>query len=413
MPGKDTVPRQAEITRIRAEVLQLAPWYYDVEVAHGVRTGEFLDAPEAPGATEITVEVRQPQGHHVNRKAFVPSRNLDGAQPVVSLQDPREDALRTLTAIFPAGLEGRSVLDCPCNAGVYTLWAKELGAGPCRGFDAREHWIRQARFLAREKGLLQDEVRFEVANLYELPQRGLEPFDVTFFNGILYHLPDPIRGMQIAADLTRELLILDTAARRGVSEPALVATKQGRDRIDAGFYGLRWLPTSPALLFRVLRWLGFAEMRCTWWRPRAPLRDRVEVVAARSRGFFDAYDAGLGEGAERFCNVVSTGVPPDVDVLVASGGDDALLALDGRRAWHFRPRSEADAAEVVRRLERLRAQGADYLALPLGRPHGLERVAGLEEALAKRFPLVLRDRVCRVFELTEAERPAFAPGSET
>jgi hypothetical protein len=30
-----------------------------------------------------------------------------------------------------------------------------------------------------------------VLDLYDLPTLGLEPFDITIFAGIFYHLPDP------------------------------------------------------------------------------------------------------------------------------------------------------------------------------------------------------------------------------
>ena len=48
-------------------------------------------------------------------------------------------------------MEGRRVLDCACNCGYFLFWSRELGAGEGLGFDAREHWIRQARFLAAHR----------------------------------------------------------------------------------------------------------------------------------------------------------------------------------------------------------------------------------------------------------------------
>ena len=65
-------------------------------------------------------------------------------------------------------------------------------------------------------------------DLYDLPERGLEPFDLTIFKGIFYHLPDPVRGLKIAADLTKEALILDTNARAGMPDGAARARAGGR-----------------------------------------------------------------------------------------------------------------------------------------------------------------------------------------
>jgi GT2 family glycosyltransferase len=65
-------------------------------------------------------------------------------------------------------------------------------------------------------------------------------------------------------------------------------------------------------------------------------------------------------------------VPDGANVLVVSRGDDALLALDGRRARHFPQSADggwaghhpADSTEAIGHLERLRAGGARYLVVP-------------------------------------------------
>jgi GT2 family glycosyltransferase len=75
---------------------------------------------------------------------------------------------------------------------------------------------------------------------------------------------------------------------------------------------------------------------------------------------------------ERIRRAVADAVPSEATVLVVSRGDDELLSLDGREAWHF-PRSEdggyaghhpADSEEAVAHLEELRARGADHLLFP-------------------------------------------------
>jgi predicted aminopeptidase len=65
-------------------------------------------------------------------------------------------------------------------------------------------------------------------------------------------------------------------------------------------------------------------------------------------------------------------VAPDTTVLVFCTGDDDLLQLEGRRAWHFPRAAEvgyagyypAYAAAAIADLEALRAEGADHLVLP-------------------------------------------------
>jgi 2-polyprenyl-3-methyl-5-hydroxy-6-metoxy-1,4-benzoquinol methylase len=174
-------PRLAAREEVVAEGRRLAPWHLDVEIAPGLTTGEFAGVPydeEALGK--------------------------------VRMVDSRPRFMRTLGDIFPRGLEGRSVLDVACNCGAYLYWARDAGAGECLGIDVRELWIEQARFLARHRLASSDGMRFDVRDLYDLPSLGLEPFDVTLFNGIFYHVPEPLRALGVAAALTRDVMIVNT-----------------------------------------------------------------------------------------------------------------------------------------------------------------------------------------------------------
>ena len=88
-------------------------------------------------------------------------------------------------AVFPQGMAApRAGLGCNC--GYFLFWSRSWGRGSAFS-DAREHWIRQARFLAAHR-TASDGIRFEVCDLYDLPAGPR--FNVTFFNGIFYHLPD-------------------------------------------------------------------------------------------------------------------------------------------------------------------------------------------------------------------------------
>lgn len=76
--------------------------------------------------------------------------------------------------------------------------------------------------------------------------------------------------------------------------------------------------------------------------------------------------------AQHLREAVLATVPDGASVLVVSRGDEALLALDGRRARHFPQSADggwaghhpADSAEAIGQLERLRAGGARYLVVP-------------------------------------------------
>jgi tRNA (mo5U34)-methyltransferase len=183
---------------------------------------------------------------------------------------PREPFKALLSRAYPDGLQGRSVLDCACNCGAFLFWAKELGASECFGFDIRRHWIDQARFLLEHRPWPSEGMRFEVRDLYELPDMKIGPFDVTVFNGIFYHLPDPVRGLKVAADLTNELIIVNTATYSGHEDGFLAVQSESTEQLLSGVYGLNWLPTGPEVIRQVLSWTGFEETRVLSWEEEIP-----------------------------------------------------------------------------------------------------------------------------------------------
>jgi SAM-dependent methyltransferase len=188
------------------------------------------------------------------------------------------------------------MLDCACNCGAYVFWAKELGAGEGVGFDVHRHWIDQAQFLQAHRVQPSDGLRFEVRDLYELPSLGWQQFDITLFNGIFYHLPDPVQGLRIAADLTRELLMVNTATWNGQPDGMLKLAEESAEFLMSGVYGLNWFPTGPEVMTKILHWLGFPEVRLRFHRTDAvpnqrPELGRLELLAARSKAAFEQYDS--------------------------------------------------------------------------------------------------------------------------
>jgi ATP-binding cassette subfamily B protein len=112
--------------------------------------------------------------------------------------------------------------------------------------------------------------------------------------------------------------------------------------------------------------------------------------------------------------VVDAALPPDATVLVVSKGDDDLLALEGRRAWHF-PQMEdgvfagyypADSAAAITHLEALRRKGASFLIIPDPARWWLDYYDGLREHLRRSGRLVVDEPgICQVFALREDDAP--------
>jgi ectoine hydroxylase-related dioxygenase (phytanoyl-CoA dioxygenase family) len=147
---------------------------------------------------------------------------------------------------------------------------------------------------------------------------------------------------------------------------------------------------------------------CKYWTPLLSSRDdihwrRPEWITA------EPVDATAKREANRRArDVVLAAVPAGATVLVASRGDEDIVALEDRNGWHF-PRDEqgvwpghypADSGEALAHIENLRAQGAQYIAFPESAFWWLDHYEGLAEYLdASCTKLTHEHDKCLVFAL--------------
>jgi tRNA (mo5U34)-methyltransferase len=121
---------------------------------------------------------------------------------------------------FPEDLTGKTVLDVGARDGFYSFAAKRRGASRVRAVDGPS-WLpdkpgshpinsaSKATFdLANE--VLGAGVESKVAMAEDLSVETVGRFDVVLFLGILYHCVDPIRALANMAEITKELLIIET-----------------------------------------------------------------------------------------------------------------------------------------------------------------------------------------------------------
>lgn len=148
-----------------------------------------------------------------------------------------------------------------------------------------------------------------------------------------------------------------------------------------------------------------------------PASDHLERLARKHRQLSDreAFIRSLQyeEFVRRVQEVARAALPPDATVLVASRGDDNLLKLHGRRAWHF-PRTEdgvyagyypADSAAAIAHLEALRAKGADYLILPATALWWLGHYGEFREHLERQYRISMNEKdTCLIFDLQQPKK---------
>jgi hypothetical protein len=111
-------------------------------------------------------------------------------------------------------------------------------------------------------------------------------------------------------------------------------------------------------------------------------------------------------------DAVRKALPADALVLVISKGDDELLRLDGRRAWHF-PRTQdglyaghhpVDSDAAIAHLEELRDAGARYLVIPAPSFWWLDFYTGFDDHLRSNYTLVLEEpETCLIFALSDGD----------
>jgi tRNA (mo5U34)-methyltransferase len=171
---------------------------------------------------------------------------------------------------LPQDLTGCRALDIGCNAGFYTFELARRGADVL-AIDHDPHYLRQAAW-AREHYDVPGRIELRQLGVYDLAQLG-EQFDLVLFLGVLYHLRYPLLGLDLVAERTRDLLVLQTLTAPGGPTDGTTPPDVGIDERER----LRE-PAWPTMAFVEHRLAGDPT---NWWVPTA---GAVESMV-RSTGF--------------------------------------------------------------------------------------------------------------------------------
>jgi glycosyltransferase involved in cell wall biosynthesis len=114
----------------------------------------------------------------------------------------------------------------------------------------------------------------------------------------------------------------------------------------------------------------------------------------------------------RIQEAVLAALPTQTTVMIVSNGDDDLLKLGERKAWHF-PQSEdgryagyhpADSNAAIAHLEALRTKGGDYLIFPNTAFWWLDYYTEFKHHLTANYTTVRTDETCTIVSLRQEPR---------
>ena len=151
-------------------------------------------------------------------------------------------------------LENLKVLDVGCNEGYYSFAARELGAAYVKGMDLRDINILRANQVKKYFGY--DNCEFVKGNIADPNLLGIEPFDIVFCFGVLYHLENPMIAIRNLRALTTSLLVIDSALASFDLEPSINITVEPTENLRAGETGVAFYPSLGGLL-KMLECGGF------------------------------------------------------------------------------------------------------------------------------------------------------------
>lgn len=163
-------------------------------------------------------------------------------------------------AILGHDLAGKSVLDIGAWDGFFSFEAERRGAAHVVATDhfcwSGEGWGTKQGFdyVHARRNSSVEAVDVDVP---ALPTLGLGQFDLVLFLGVFYHLKDPYTGLEAAAAMCRDHLVIETVtALPREKQPAMRLLASGEINGDPTNF---WAPNLPALDL-MLRTFGFSRI---------------------------------------------------------------------------------------------------------------------------------------------------------
>ena len=161
---------------------------------------------------------------------------------------------------LPARLDGKTVLDVGAWDGFYSFECERRGAARVLATDwycwGGPGWGSKHGFELARRGLGSRVEDLEI-DVMDLTPEHLGQFDLVLFLGVLYHLQNPLLGLQRVAGVTKSHLIVETHCDLfEVRHPAMRFYPAAQLNNDP----TNWWGPNPACVEAMLRTVGFSRI---------------------------------------------------------------------------------------------------------------------------------------------------------
>jgi tRNA (mo5U34)-methyltransferase len=215
---------------------------------------------------------------------------------------------------LPADLSGRSVLDIGAWDGFYSFEAERRNAARVV---ATDHYAWHGTGWGTGQGkagfelartALRSKVEDVDVDVMDLSPERVGTFDVVFFLGVLYHVPDPLAALQRVSSVAADMLIIETVVDMlGIGRPA-AAFYPGRELNDDP---TNWWGPNYAAVEGLLQAVGFTRVaaltpersaryraaRAVWHAIKG--KNDLGSAYRQDRAVFHAFKRGSGDARGR------------------------------------------------------------------------------------------------------------------
>jgi len=204
-------------------------------------------------------QIRQEIKRYFWHYPFLFKPNIEAKSDFNLFKALRGNILKRYKHFFPSvvslaggSLKGKTVLDCGCNCGFWSIQARRNGADSVLGFDGSSGNIDQANFIKKLIGL--EGVEYRVYDVHQMNSSDLGQFDITLFLGLLYHICKPVDVLARLKDATRGFTVVDTSVT--LSADAILALRSDVVHDQNYCNTLRMYPSANAV-HELLKYVGF------------------------------------------------------------------------------------------------------------------------------------------------------------